>query len=378
MVNLGFRGWPLSYLDCPTEMLSTGISCSSARSWIPIKKSPVISSGSKPSRGNRVWGEEADGCGAVAEKAPTQHPRAKTAQKVVWDTVIPPQDETGDMTNPARGLPSTTEIGRVALCVTGLDRMVEFYRDVVGLAVQHRESNRATLASGGEPLLSLRVDPEAPERGRDETGLFHTAFLVPSREALGEALGRIRNRWRLDGASDHLVSEALYLSDPEGNGIEIYRDRPREEWPTNPDGTVGMDTRRLDVDELGDRCSGDDRLPDGTVVGHIHLEVSSLADAQDFYVDTLGMNIRQRYGDSALFVAAGDYHHHIGLNVWNGRTEPAQGRGLEWFEVVVPDQESLAGVRNRFDEREIDVSETDDCIAVADPDGIQLRIRAEG
>ena len=281
------------------------------------------------------------------------------------------------MTNSSRGLPATTEIGRVALCVTDLDRMVEFYRDVVGLAVHHRESNRATLASGDESLLELHEDPEAPERSRGETGLFHTAFLVPSREALGEALGRVRDRWRLDGASDHLVSEALYLSDPEGNGIEIYRDRPQEEWPTNPDGTVGMDTRRLDIDELGDRCSGDDRFPDGTVVGHVHLEVSWLADAQDFYVDTLGMNVRQRYGESALFVAAGGYHHHIGLNVWNGRTEPPQGRGLEWFEIVVPDQNVLESIQNRFEEEGIGVSEIDSGIEVADPDEIQLRIRVE-
>lgn len=282
------------------------------------------------------------------------------------------------MTNPAHGLPATSAIGRVALRVTDLDRLVEFYRDVVGLVVHHREGDRATLGNGEEPLLSLRVDPDAPERHRDETGLFHTAFRVPSRAALGDALERVRGRWHLTGASDHLVSEALYLADPEGNGIEIYRDRPREEWPTNPDGTVGMETRRLDIDALGDLCTGKDTVPSETDVGHVHLEVSSLADAREFYVDALGMNVRQRYGESALFVAAGDYHHHVGLNVWNGRSEPASGRGLAWFEVVVPDRESLDGVRRRFEEREIDVSETEDGITVADPDEIQLRIRVEG
>jgi catechol 2,3-dioxygenase len=280
------------------------------------------------------------------------------------------------MANSSHTLPATSHVGRVALRVTDLDRMVEFYRNVVGLAVQHRGAERATLG-GDEPLLELHADPDAPERGRNETGLFHTAFRVPSRAVLGDALGRIRDRWRLDGASDHLVSEALYLSDPENNGVEVYRDRPQEEWPTNPDGTVGMDTRRLDVDAVGDLGSGETTVPDGTTVGHVHLEVSSLSDAQAFYVDALGMNLRQRFGESALFVAAGDYHHHVGLNVWNGRTEPASGRGLEWFELVVPGRDVIDAVKERLSDREVDFSETDGEIEASDPDGIELHVRVE-
>ena len=274
-------------------------------------------------------------------------------------------------------LPAASHVGRVALCVNDLDQMVDFYRDVVGLSVQHHESERATLGSGDEPLLELLVDPDAPERRRDETGLFHTAFLLPDRAALGDALQRVREQWRLDGASDHHVSEALYLSDPEGNGIEIYRDRPREEWPHENDGSVRMATLPLDLDEIGDLGQGAPTVPDGTVIGHVHLEVSSLQKAREFYVDTLGMNVRQRYGESALFVAAGEYHHHIGLNMWNGRTASPSGRGLAWFELVVPGQEALDALRERLDDRDVPVTATDDGLAVDDPNGIRLRVRSE-
>lgn len=274
------------------------------------------------------------------------------------------------MTTPT--LPASTRLGRVALRANDLDRLVAFYRDVVGLTALDREEDRATLGAGGTPLLELLADPNAPPRDPDETGLFHTAFLVPSRAALGDALSRIRERWHLDGASDHRVSEALYLSDPEGNGIEIYRDRPREEWPTSG-GRVEMDTLPLNLDALGDRRRGEAGVPDETTVGHVHLEVSSLPRAREFYVDGLGLGVRQEWSDAALFIAAGDYHHHVGLNTWNGRTSSATGRGLDWFELLVPDREALAAVRGRLTDRETDPSAGD--LVVSDPDGIGLRLR---
>lgn len=278
------------------------------------------------------------------------------------------------MTSPS-SLPPSSRVGRVALVANDLDPMVQFYRDVVGLTVQSRDADGATLGTGGDPVLVLRADPDAPERGPDEAGLFHTAFRVPTREALADALDRIQNRWRLSGASDHLVSEALYLGDPEGNGVEIYCDRPREDWRITDDGRVEMDTLPLDLDGLRAAVSGADAAPDGTDVGHVHLEVTDIAAAREFYVDLLGLAVRQSMGDSALFVAAGGYHHHVGLNTWNGRSEPASSRGLDWFELVVPDEETLEAVRSRLVDREIPVESTPDGFSVTDPDGIGLRVR---
>ncbi|QKG92111.1 VOC family protein [Halorubrum salinarum] len=300
------------------------------------------------------------------------------------DTDDAPADAAGDR---AERLPPETRIGRAALRVADLDETTAFYRDVVGLAVLDRDAERATLGAGGTPLLVVERDPDRPARGRTDAGLFHTAFRVPSRAALGEALGRVRERWRLDGASDHLLSEALYLDDPEGNGVEIYRDRPREEWPTDPDGTPRMATDPLDVEGVAAAAEGGadpagvvDRAPAGTDVGHVHLEVASLTAFEAVYVDSLGFEIGMA-GPDVRFVAAGGYHHHLGANTWRGRTTPAAGRGLAWFEVVVPDAAALDAVRARLDavaaERDIEfaVEARDDGLAVTDADGIEVRVR---
>ena len=291
---------------------------------------------------------------------------------------------------PESRLPVETRIGRAALRVADLEETTAFYRDVVGLAVLDRDDERAALGVGGTPLLVLERDADRPARNRTDAGLFHTAFRVPSRAALGEALGRVRERWRLDGASDHLVSEALYLDDPEGNGVEIYRDRPREEWPTDPDGTVRMATDPLDVEGVAAAAAdGDstdsaalvDRAPAGTDVGHIHLELTSLSAFEAVYVDGLGFEVGTS-GPDVRFVAAGGYHHHLGANTWRGRTTPAAGRGLAWFEVVVPDAAALEAVRTRLDavaadgDVEFAVEARADGFAVTDADGIEVRVRA--
>ncbi|TKX53925.1 VOC family protein [Halorubrum sp. SP3] len=287
-------------------------------------------------------------------------------------------------------LPAEARIGRAALRVADLDETTAFYRDVVGLAVLDRDAERATLGAGETPLLLLERDADRPARSRTDAGLFHTAFRVPSRAALGEALGRVRERWRLDGASDHLVSEALYLDDPEGNGVEIYRDRPREEWPVDDGGTVRMATDPLEVEGVAAAATGNgadsaalvDRAPTGTDVGHIHLEVTSLSAFEAVYVDGLGFEVGMS-GPDVRFVAAGGYHHHLGANTWRGRTTPAAGRGLAWFEVVVPDAAALDAVRDRLDavaeegRVELAVEEREGGIAVTDADGIEVRVRRE-
>jgi len=295
-------------------------------------------------------------------------------------------------------LPAGTRIGRAALRVADLDETTAFYRDVVGLAVLDRTAERATLGVDGTPLLVVERDADRPARSRTDAGLFHAAFRVPSRAALGEALCRVRERWRLDGASDHLVSEALYLDDPEGNGVEIYRDRPREEWPVDERGAVRMATEPLDVEGVvaaasdetgaGEAASADlvDRAPPGTDVGHVHLEATSLSAFDAVYVDGLGFEVGMT-GPDVRFVAAGGYHHHLGANTWRGRTTPATGRGLAWFEVVVPDAAAVDAVRNRLDAVAagaesgdgvgVTVDERADGIAVTDADGIEVRVRTE-
>ena len=279
------------------------------------------------------------------------------------------------MTSAPTALPAGTEIGRTALRVTDGGDVAEFYRDVVGLSTL-RESDTTTVLGVDEPLFVLTEDESAPARDPTAAGLFHTAFRVPTRAALGDALGRIRDRWRLDGASDHGVSEALYLTDPAGNGVELYRDRPREEWPRTDDGSVEMYTKPLDLDSLVADAAGRSAAPSGTDVGHVHLEVSSLGAVDGFYTETVGFDL-QATVRGARFLGAGGYHHHIGANTWNGRTGTADGRGLNWFEVVVPDSHSFETLRERLSRSQYSVTETEEGVSVTDPDGIELRFRIE-
>lgn len=282
------------------------------------------------------------------------------------------------MSNQQATLPGAAHIGRVTLRVSDLNRVVEYYQTVIGLTIHHRDDDQAVLGTGTQPLLVMVAAPDIPPRDRTETGLFHVAFRVPSRQALADALGRIHDheQCQLAGASDHLVSEALYLTDPEGNGVEVYCDRPRDAWPNpDPSGAVGMDTRPLDIEALPDR-SQETTVPDDTTVGHVHLESSELAAVRSFYVDDIGLRVRDRFGESALFVAAGDYHHHVGLNTWNERTEPHTGRGLHRFELVVPDP-ALNAVRTRLDASGRRFTTIEDGIEVTGPDGIDLRVVSE-
>ncbi|WP_049985976.1 VOC family protein [Halobellus rufus] len=278
-------------------------------------------------------------------------------------------------TGASASLPASTRLGRTALRVHDLGEMVDFYHAVVGLAVLDRGNDSATLGVDDTPLLELREDPDAPTRDREQAGLFHNAFRFPSRTALGAALDRIREHWTLDGASDHRVSEALYLSDPEGNGVELYRDRPREAWPTTADGGVEMPTLSLDLDDVAADSDGASLAPAGTTLGHVHLEVTSVPAAREFYVETLGFDVQMDV-DSALFVSAGGYHHHIGLNAWNRRSAPAGGRGLDWFEILLPDADAVAAVAERIADVGGDVTERDAGADIVDPNGIGIRLRS--
>lgn len=213
------------------------------------------------------------------------------------------------------------------LRVRDLARQTSFYRDILGLRVVRADAHEVALsADGAAPALVVLVaDPTAPVRPVDTTGLFHLAFLLPNRVALAALVRRLAYRGvRWDGASDHGVSEAFYLSDPEGNGIELYADRPAAEWPRAGE-DVAMVTRHLDLPtflDLAATASLSASLPPTTRLGHVHLSVTDLAAAEWLFATTLGLAVRQRDYHGALFFGADGYHHHVAANVWGGRARP--------------------------------------------------------
>jgi catechol 2,3-dioxygenase len=283
------------------------------------------------------------------------------------------------------GIDPRTEIGTVHLTVTDLDRARTFYERALGL--QATESDGAVLrlgAAGGIPLLELHGDPSATPLDHRLTGLFHFAVLVPTRPDLALALVRLlRAGWQLTGASDHLVSEALYLHDPDGNGIEIYRDRPQSEWSHDAAGELRMATLPLDLHDLlnevdGELAAAQDPehqlagMPPATRMGHVHLQVSELNEIERFYEDVVGFDVMVRTYPGALFVSAGGYHHHIGLNTWNSRGAgaPPEGMvGLRAFEVRMPHQGAFEAVVRRIETAGASVQRDGETALVRDPSG---------
>lgn len=231
--------------------------------------------------------------------------------------------------------------GALTLRVGSPDAVLAFYGELLGLdTAAEGEGWRLSSPGSEEPLLVLEHAPGAPPRPPRAAGLFHLALLVPSREDLGRVFLRLRGAGpslaggSLQGASDHGVSRALYLADPEGNGLEIYHDRPRGAWPSEG-GRIAMFTRPLDLEDLLEGVDGAATLPAGTSVGHVHLRTADLAASETFWVREAGMETTVRGYPGALFLAHGDYHHHLGLNVWGGPFDAAPGgtlglAGLEW------------------------------------------------
>jgi len=280
---------------------------------------------------------------------------------------------------------AATSLGTVSLTVNDLDRSRTFYERAIGLRATELDDGALALGVTGErPLIELRGDSSAPRLNRRAPGLYHLAIVVPTRLDLGFALARLAEaRWPLDGASDHLVSEALYLSDPEGNGIEIYRDRPRADWPRSGD-QLRMSTLPLDLDDVVGELRAASELqataPSGTTIGHVHLQVSELAEAEAFYHGVLGFDVMVRGYPDALFVSAGGYHHHIGLNTWHsaGAAPPASGSvGLRSFAIDLPDEPDLAAVLARLEAASIPSTPAPGGVLVRDPfgSGVVLRTR---
>ena len=237
-------------------------------------------------------------------------------------------------------LPAGTRLGHVTLGVGDVERSAAFYRNLVGLREIRRSKTSLTLGSGDVPVLHLVEEAGAKPPPRRASGLFHTAILFPDRAALARVVKHIATHgYSFTGASDHLVSEAFYLDDPDGLGVELYRDRPRAEWPWK-DGALAMATLPLDVNGLlSDAHGAFDGAPDGTRIGHVHLKVSDIAQAESFYRDVVGFEITTRYADSASFLAADGYHHHVAVNVWQSAGEapaPPGHAGLREFVIAAP------------------------------------------
>ncbi|MGH8302873.1 MAG: VOC family protein, partial [Steroidobacteraceae bacterium] len=240
-------------------------------------------------------------------------------------------------------------------------------------------------APGSSPLVRLSADPSAPALDRRATGLYHLAMLVATRHDLGHALRRLATaRWPLDGASDHLVSEALYLSDPDGNGVEIYWDRPREQW-TRVDGALQMATLPLDLHSILAEGHADSEpqatVPTGTRIGHVHLQVADLREAEAFYHGVLGFDVMVRGYPGALFVSAGGYHHHIGLNTWHSAgSGPARpgSIGLRSYEVLLPGEDRLAATLERVRAAGLPLGEATSggAATVRDPSGNVVVLRS--
>jgi catechol 2,3-dioxygenase len=281
-------------------------------------------------------------------------------------------------------IPSDTHIGKVRLRVADVDDLATFYERVIGLRAVERAGELVRLGpEGGEQLIELLSAPGAPPAPSFSTGLFHLAILVPGRLELARSLQRVAGAgWRLSGASDHLVSEALYLQDPEGNGIEIYRDRPRDQWGHDGD-ELRMATLPLDLESvLGELDSGEhaaNGMPSETKMGHVHLQVADIPPAEGFYNGALGLDVMVRSYPGALFLAAGGYHHHLGLNTWQsaGAPPPPEGAlGLDRYELVLPDAAALDAAAERLGESG-DPVRLDEGVLATDPSGNRVLLTAQ-
>jgi catechol 2,3-dioxygenase len=272
-------------------------------------------------------------------------------------------------------------IQRVDLRVRDIEAALSFYRDVVGLEVVEQSETHATLRSEDGPAF-LELDSSGVTEPADPraTGLFHTAIRFPTRPSLGDALTRLAEAELAIGAGDHLVSEALYIDDPDGNGVELYWDRPEAEWPPpSGDMIVPMATLPVDLEALlalgSGRAAIGEKAPIGTDVGHVHLQVSDLDATAAFFGDVLGLDVTGKLGNQAGFFSSNGYHHHIGSNTWRSRGGKPSARnkaGLERIVFAVSGSDEFSALSARLSDRGADISVEDGRLTVHDPDGIEL------
>ncbi len=272
-------------------------------------------------------------------------------------------------------MPAETRLAGLTLRVRDVESLEGFYSTLLGLRVTERRDDGIRLAPA-QALFSLDLlrDPGAVVRPRPSLGLYHFALLLPDRASLAAVLRRLlERRFAVDGASDHGVSEAVYLHDPEGNGIELYRDRPRETWAL-AQGQVAMTTAPLDIDRLLEAAPAASPLHPETRLGHIHLHIGDLRDGERFYARTLGLAVTQRTYPGALFLAAGGYHHHVGLNTWaQGRRAPDGATGLLRYAWELP-AGSVGLLEAHLRAESASYVGTDGRLVLTDPIGIQVDI----
>ena len=272
----------------------------------------------------------------------------------------------------------TTFIGHVKIKVYDIERSLDFYENILGFSVLDRTERSVNLTVDGKTSFLSLVQPEniiATQRGT--TGLYHFAILLPTVTDLANiVIHLVKNDIRF-GASDHLVSEALYLADPDGNEIEIYRDRPASEWGWQGD-EVDMATIQLNFEELLKHATPDEpweKMPEGAIMGHVHLHVSDIESTEKFYVDGLGMDVVKRYGPQALFLSYGKYHHHLGANTWNGvgAPQPAiNSVGLDYYTLVFDNEDVRAEAIQNLEKIGAEVKEIDGRFTTIDPSGNKI------
>jgi catechol 2,3-dioxygenase len=277
-----------------------------------------------------------------------------------------------------------TEIGHVHLIVSNLDRSLRFYQNLIGFQILNKEENKATLTTDGvTPLLVLEERKDAILKPARTTGLYHFAILVPNRASLARSLLHLlQSGYPLQGASDHQFSEAIYLADPDGNGIEIYADRPVEQWERTESGEYKGITEPLNVEDLLAEAGNEQwlGLPKETKIGHIHLHVANIEEADVFYRNGLGFEATIRMGNHALFLSAGGYHHHIGVNTWAGvgaPQPPENATGLRLFSILLPNEEELKKVVERLKKIGASVELEQEKAVVRDPSGNQIQLQVK-
>ena len=284
---------------------------------------------------------------------------------------------------PGFRLPAATRIGRVRLQVSDLERSIAYYQSVVGLDVRDRTEGAASLApsGGGDPILELKELKGAravPRRGL--LGLYHFAILLPDRAALGRFIAHLSEIGAYAGMSDHLVSESVYLTDPDGLGIEVYADRPADSWLA-VERQFQMTTKPLDVESVVASAQGQkwDGMPQGTKIGHVHFYVGDIDKAASFYHSALGLDKIVWSYPGALFMSAGGYHHHVGVNTWAQGASPASAddaKLVDW-ELVVPDPEASEAAAKSIEAAGFNVERSDGYASANDPWGIRIRVRGE-
>lgn len=274
----------------------------------------------------------------------------------------------------------TTFIGHVKIKVEKLDRSLQFYKDILGFDILEQTGSTAKLTTDGKTSFLSLEEPEnvTPKQGRT-TGLYHFAILLPSESDLANIVVHLVEKGIQFGSSDHLVSEALYLNDPDGNQIEIYRDRAPSEWTWNGD-EVAMTVDPLHFENLLKHTTPDrpwEKMPEGTVMGHIHLHVSELQKTEEFYVKGLGMDVVNRFGSQALFLSYGKYHHHVGVNTWNGvgaPPPPENSVGLESYTLIFDNEETRKHVVANLKQIGAKVLEENNQLVTFDPSGNRIEL----